>query len=135
MRFEIDDATIRVFLHLLGVTVWVGGQIVLGALIPVVRRLGPDAPRRAARQFNIVAWPFFGLAVVAGVWNIAEVDFEGTTTGWKIALFVKLFLVAGSGVTAFVHTQTSNVALRGASAGASLVFSLGALLIGAGLVA
>lgn len=130
----MDDATIRIFGHLLGVTVWVGGQIMLGALIPVIRRLGDDAPRKAARQFNRVAWPFFGLAVITGFWNTAEVDFDATTTGWKIALFVKLILVAVSGVTAWMHTRVRGAPARAAFAAATLLCSLGALFLGTGLV-
>jgi putative copper export protein len=132
--FSLDDTTIRIFLHLLGVTVWVGGQIVLGALIPVIRRLGDDAPRKAARQFNRVSWPFFGLAVITGIWNTAEVDFDATTTGWKAALFVKLILVAVSGVTAWMHTRARGAPARAAFAAGTLLASLGALLLGTGLV-
>jgi putative copper export protein len=32
--------TVRLFLHVLAATVWVGGQITLVALVPVLRRLG-----------------------------------------------------------------------------------------------
>jgi putative copper export protein len=42
--------TVRLFLDVLAATVWVGGQLTLAALVPVLRRPGPDAPRVAARQ-------------------------------------------------------------------------------------
>ena len=42
--------TIRVFLHVLAATIWVGGQLVLAALVPVLRRAG--AGTEAARRFN-----------------------------------------------------------------------------------
>lgn len=32
------------FLHLLAAAVWVGGQIVLAALVPALRAAGPDRP-------------------------------------------------------------------------------------------
>jgi len=41
--------TIRLFLHVLAATVWVGGQITLAALVPVLRRRGAEIPRAAAR--------------------------------------------------------------------------------------
>ena len=67
--------TLRLFLHVLAATVWVGGQLTLAALVPTLRRLGTDMPKAAARQFNRVAWPAFGVLIVTGVWNVvAERD-------------------------------------------------------------
>jgi uncharacterized membrane protein len=53
--------TIRLFLHVLAATVWVGGQITLAALVPALRRLGAEISRTAARQFNQIAWPTFAV--------------------------------------------------------------------------
>src|SRR5262249_17506681 len=52
---------------------WVGGQRTLAARVPVLRRLGAEIPRAAARRFNQVAWPAFAVLVVTGIWNIAAV--------------------------------------------------------------
>jgi putative copper export protein len=100
---EVTEATIRVYLHLLGVTVWIGGQIVLATLIPVARAAGPDVPRRMARRFMTVAWPFFALAVLTGIWNLLRVDIGDRDTDYVVTLAVKLVLVAVSGLTAFFH--------------------------------
>jgi putative copper export protein len=131
---RVDETTIRVFLHLLGVSVWIGGQIALAALIPVARAAGPDVPRRLARRFVVVAWPFFALAVLTGVWNLLRVDIGDRDTAYQITLGVKLLLVALSGVTAFVHGNTTVPALRGATAGLSLLAALAAAFCGVLLV-
>ncbi len=53
--------TIRLFLQVLAATVWVGGQITLAALVPVLRRLGGEIPSTAARRFNRIARPTFAV--------------------------------------------------------------------------
>jgi putative copper export protein len=131
---EVDEATIRVFLHLLGVSVWIGGQIALAALIPVARAAGPDIPRRMARRFVTVAWPFFALAVVTGVWNLLRVDVGERDTAYQATVGFKLLLVAMSGVAAFLHGNTARPALRGATAGLSLLSALAAAFCGVLLV-
>lgn len=131
---ELDATTIRLFLHLLAVSVWVGGQIVLVGLLPVLRRIGDDAPARVARQFNRVAWPAFGLAVVTGIWNLSEVGLGDRSTGYQVAILVKLALVALSGVAAWLHAVAErrvNVAIWGAVTGMA---SIAAMLFGAILV-
>ncbi|MFV2039689.1 MAG: hypothetical protein ACC660_05560, partial [Acidimicrobiales bacterium] len=105
---DFDTTTVRIFLHILGASVWVGGQIVLAALVPTLRKLGADAPKQAAQAFNRVAWPFFWLAVVTGVWNMAEIDIANQSSGYQVALMLKLLIVATSGVSSFMHTTTTN---------------------------
>ena len=55
----VDWSTIRLFLHVLAATVWVGGQLTLLGLVPTLRGLSPDGPRLAARRFNVLAWSAF----------------------------------------------------------------------------
>ena len=47
---DITTAHVRLFLHVLAATIWVGGQFTLAGLVPVLRPLGPDATRAAARR-------------------------------------------------------------------------------------
>jgi putative copper export protein len=121
--------TIRLFLHVLAATVWVGGQITLAALVPVLRRLGADIPRAAARRFNQVAWPAFGVLLVTGIWNIVAVRSE-VTGSYETTLIIKLIVVVISGVTAALHTRatsTTGLAVFGALTGIS---ALAALFLG-----
>ena len=104
--------TIRLFLHVLAATVWVGGQITLAALVPVLRR-GAEIPRAAARRFNQVAWPAFGVLLVTGIWNIAAVrsQIHGC---YRTTLIVKLVVVAISGVL-LTSVMTANTSSTGRS--------------------
>jgi putative copper export protein len=127
---QVDVDAVRVFLHVLGAAVWVGGQIVLGALVPVLRAAGVDGlPRQAARRFGMVAWPFFALAVVTGIWNLLELP-AGTATSYQVALAVKLLLVAVSGSAAALHSTTPSPVVRAVTGGAGLLAALGALFTG-----
>jgi putative copper export protein len=121
--------TVRLFLHVLAATIWVGGQITLAALVPVLRRLGAQIPRAAARRFNQVAWPAFGILVITGVWNIVAV-WSQITGSYETTLVVKLIVVAISGVSAAMHTRsrsTAGLAVFGALTGLS---ALAALFLG-----
>ncbi|MBB3084435.1 putative copper export protein [Geodermatophilus sabuli] len=125
---SIDLGVIRVFLHVLAATVWVGGQLTLAALVPVLRHAGPDAARNAARAFNRVAWPAFALLVATGIWNVLAIGDAGPE--YRTTLTVKLVLVLVSGVTAFLHARAGSrggLVVFGALTGLS---ALGALFVG-----
>ena len=92
---DVDLETVRLFLHVLAATVWVGGQLVLAALVPALRAAGPDVPRAAAQAFNRVAWPAFGVLVLTGLWNIAAEGDRGHA--YRVTLGVKIVLVVLSG--------------------------------------
>jgi putative copper export protein len=125
----IDWDTVRLFLHVLAATIWVGGQLVLGALVPVLRPAGSAVTKAAARRFNQVAWPAFGVLIATGVWNvIAERDH--VHGAYETTLTVKLVLVALSGLAALLHIRArtpAGLAVFGALTG---VTALGALLLG-----
>ena len=125
--------TLRLFLHIFAATIWVGGQIVLAAVVPIVRRFGgKEATRAVARQFQRVAWPAFGLLVATGIWNLASVHVADQSNGYYTSLFVKLLLVFVSGAGALGHTILTRTrpALGGALAGVALLAAIAAMLIG-----
>ena len=130
LDFNID--TIRIFLHLLGVTVWIGGQIVVGFLIPVVRKASGEITQRVARKFNQIAWPFLGLIVFTGIWGLGENYTEYTTSG-KVGLYFKIILVTFSGIAAGLHVNTTSSILRRVYAAGSLGLALMAMLFGMAL--
>lgn len=126
--------TVRLFLHVLAATVWVGGQITLAAVVPVLRRLGAGIPRAAARRFNQVAWPAFAVLIVTGIWNVIAVRSQ-ITGSYETTLVVKLVVVGISGVTAALHARArsaAGLAVFGALTGLSALAALflGILLAG-----
>ena len=126
----VTAVDVRLFLHVIAATVWVGGQFTLAGLVPTVRSLGPDAPRTVARAFNRIAWPAFAVLVLTGIWNVLEVDVGDRTTEYQVTLFVKLLVVAVSGVSAAFHIRATSkvgLAVGGALSAAS---ALAAVFLG-----
>ncbi len=122
---EIDLETIRLFLHVLAATVWVGGQITLAALVPALRAAGTDVPKAAANAFNRIAWPAFGVLVLTGIWNVIAEGDQGSD--YQNTLMLKYTLVLASGVTAYVHAKAQsrrNMAIFGALTGLTALATL-----------
>jgi putative copper export protein len=116
----------RLSLHVLAATVWVGGQLTLAGLVPRLRALSPDAPRAAARQFNRIAWPAFGVLVLTGIWNMLARPANGDV-GYQIVLGIKIAVVALSGISAFLHSiskSRAGLAVWGALSGLSALTAL-----------
>jgi putative copper export protein len=121
--------TIRVFLHVLGATVWVGGQLTLAGLVPGLRNLSADAPRAVARRFNEIAWPAYGVLVATGIWNVLAVDPDWSSP-YGTTLIAKLGVVSASGASALVHARArsrAGLAVFGALSG---VTALAAVFLG-----
>ena len=128
----IDLDVIRLTLHVLGATIWVGGQIVLAALVGPLRRVAPDAVAPAARVFAWVGWPAFGVLVVTGVWMLTGGDEK--SDAFQTTLMIKLTLVALSGIGAALHTFAKSPALKSLWGTVGLVCALGAVLFGVSIV-
>ena len=121
--------TVRLFLHVLAATVWVGGQLVLAALVPALRRFGTDVLGAAARRFNQIAWAAFAVLVVTGIWNVAAVS--GTmSSSYRTTLIVKLAAVAVSGVAAFLHARARTARGRAVYGALTGISALAALFLG-----
>jgi putative copper export protein len=129
----VHTATVRLFLHVLGAAVWVGGQVALAGVVPVVRRsAGTEATRAVARRFQLVAWPAFALLVGTGIWNLYAVKVGDQSSRYVTTLVWKLVLVTISGLAAAGHIMLTRrrPALGGALAGGALLAALGALFFG-----
>ena len=126
--------TFRLFIHVLAATVWVGGQVTLAALVPVLRSAGTDVPKAAANAFNRIAWPAFYVLIATGIWNVIA-DHDKNHGSWAAVLGVKYLLVLASGGTAYAHAHAKTkkkMAIFGALTGLT---ALGALFVGMMLAA
>ena len=128
---SITTEDIRLFLHVLAATVWVGGQLTLAGLVPVLRKAGADVPKQVAQQFNKIAWPAFGVLIITGLWNVQanhqQISHDST---YRATFFAKLGFVVLSGVSAYLHTKATTkrgLAIWGAG---TALFALAALFTG-----
>lgn len=149
----VTAATLRLFLHVLAATVWVGGQLTLGAIIPALRPAADDADpeaarvriRTVARRFQVVAWVAFAVLLATGVWNLLALHVGDQSTEWLATLMAHLACVAVSGIAAAVHilvaaprvraasgdaARRKAAAFSGACEGVSVLFAVGALFLG-----
>ncbi|HSH11474.1 MAG TPA: hypothetical protein VLA10_06775 [Ilumatobacter sp.] len=122
--------TVRLFLHVLAASVWVGGQIVLAGLVPSLGRSFPGAPKVMAQAYQRVAWPAFAIVVVTGLWSLGEVDVGNTSTSYQITLFVKITLAISSGAAAAVHQVGQSKAALAIGGAIGLLAALGAMFCG-----
>ena len=122
--------SIRLFLHVLAASVWVGGQIVLGGLVPKLRQVAPESLKVAANAFARIAWPAFAVVVVTGMWNILDIKVGDMSTEYQITMFVHVLLAMAAAMFVVIHSigQTKLALALGGALG--LLTSLGAMFIG-----
>ncbi len=100
-------ADINLWLHIVAACVWIGGQLTLAALIPVVRGR-ENLPSLVGQRFQLLAWPAFGVLLITGIINVNNAgiawDHLSSTTAGR-TLGVKLVFVLISGVAAALHAS------------------------------
>ena len=126
---------IRLILHVTAAAIWVGGQFTVAGLLPTIRGLGEDAPKKVARAFGRLLWPAYAVLVVTGFWNIAALTVKDASSAWKAVLIVKIVVVAIAGVAVFLHQRSTSkvgLAVWGSIGGVASVAALclGVLLAG-----
>jgi putative copper export protein len=122
--------TLRISLHLASVAVWVGGQIVIAAIVPALRSEHRSALPLVAKGFARVAWPAFAVSVLTGMWSIMTVDVGSTSSGYQLAMMLKVLAVLLSGGAAAIHSAGSSTAAKAIGGSLGLVFALAAVVLG-----
>jgi putative copper export protein len=104
------------WVHVVAACIWIGGQITVAAVIPLLRGAEGMASS-VGRRYQMIAWPAFAALIVTGVINVGNVGLQwsnllGSAQGRTLA--IKLGLVAVSGAAAALHAFVQ--APRGRSA-------------------
>ncbi len=122
-------ATIRIALHVLAATIWVGGQFTLAALLPVLRK-HEGAAKQAAQAFNRLAWPAFAVLVVTGMWILAAIDITAASNSYQVTVFIKIAVAIAAGVATAAHiaARTKLMLALGGAVGAAC--SVAAVFLG-----
>ncbi|PYO01411.1 MAG: hypothetical protein DMD91_07745 [Candidatus Rokuibacteriota bacterium] len=82
-----------IFLHVLGVVVWMGGVMYQAhVLLPMARRGQVAAFALAARRARPVAWTALALIVLTGLYNVTRL---GPLVAGKLGLVLVLVALAG----------------------------------------
>lgn len=122
--------TVRLSLHVLAATVWVGGQLTLAGLVPGLRALGEDVPRTVARRFHRIAWPAYAVLLATGIWNLLELPVGDFDIEWQVTLMVKITVVALAGVSAAIHAGTRSRTLLAVFGAVGALTSIAAVVLG-----
>lgn len=122
--------SVRVFLHVIAVAVWVGGQIVLAGIVPAVRKVAPQAMQTLAQGFARIAWPAFVVIVFTGVWGLAGEDMANQSSSYHVTLGIKMLLVAAAVIATLIHSQGTSKASKAIGGAVGLLASLFAAYAG-----
>jgi putative copper export protein len=118
--------SIRVYLHLLAVAVWVGGQIVLAGIVPKLREVAPDAMTTVARAFARIAWPAFIVIVFTGAWSLGATNVADKDTEYLVTFFVKMLMVGAAAIATIIHSVGTSKLAKGLGGALGLLCSLAA---------
>jgi hypothetical protein len=108
----------------------VGGQIVVGGIVPAVRRSSPATTKVIAQAFGRVAWPAFVVAVLTGMWAMMAKDITKQSSSYQATLLLKIGLVVAAGAFAAVHSVGKSKAALAIGGALGLLTSLGVVFLG-----
>lgn len=116
--------SLRIFLHLMGVAIWVGGQIVLAGLVPRVRGVAPQAMKPMANGFARIAWPAMVVIVFTGAWGMASADVADQGTEYMITFSLKMLMIGLAIAATIVHSTGTTKMAKGLGGAIGLLTSL-----------
>jgi len=123
---SISGHTLILWLHVVAACIWIGGQVTVAAIIPLLRDQR-DLARRVGRRYQAVAWPAFAVLIVTGVVNVGNAGLHWSQLLDSSAgrtLVVKLVLVALSGLHSFLQAPRRGYAKDGSAVGSAVLGSI-----------
>ena len=128
-----SSTIVRLSLHILAATIWIGGQFTLAGVVSTLRQGGSAVVTAAARRFAQMAWPAYVVLLGTGIWNVVAVEPSKQSAAWRAVLAVKIAVALLSGLSAWMHQRSktaASLAIWGATSGLT---ALAALVLGVAL--
>ena len=118
--------SIRIFLHLMAVAVWVGGQIVLAGIVPRLRAENSPSLASVAQGFARVAWPAMVVIVFTGAWGLGTIEVADKSTAYMATFGLKMMMVATAVIATLIHSMGQSKAAKAIGGAVGLLASLAA---------
>ena len=122
--------SLRTYLHILAVCVWLGGQVVLAGVVPKLRKTNPEVLSNIARGYATIAWPAMILIVVTGAWGLAEIDSSNQSSAYLVTLGIKMLLMAAAVIATLIHSKGTTKITKGLGGAIGLLATLFAAYCG-----
>jgi putative copper export protein len=122
--------SLRIFLHIIAVAVWVGGQIVLAGIVPALRQSAPGALPLVAKGFSKVAWPAMAIILVTGVWSLGTVNVADQSSEYLVTLAIKVLVVGVAAAATIIHSVGETKLAKALGGALGLIGSVTAMYAG-----
>ena len=116
--------SLRTYLHILAVCVWLGGQVVLAGVVPKLRKTNPEVLSNIAKGYATIAWPAMILIVVTGAWGLAEIDSSNQSSSYMVTFGIKMLLVATAIIATLIHSYGRTKMAKGLGGAIGLLATL-----------
>jgi len=117
-------SSLRSYLHILAVCVWLGGQVVLAGVVPKLRKTNPEALTNVAKGYASIAWPAMVLIVLTGAWGLADTNTATQSTEYMVTFGIKMLLVAGAVIATLIHSKGTSKLAKGLGGAIGLLATL-----------
>ena len=116
--------SLRTYLHVLAVCVWLGGQVVLAGVVPKLRKTNPEALTNIAKGYASIAWPAMILIVFTGAWSLADTDTANQSSEYMVTFGIKMLLVSGAIIATLIHSNGTSKIAKGLGVAMGLLATL-----------